>query len=126
MKRSRKFLSVICFLGILSFILSVLILTPKITFAEASEEVVTEEKININTATKEELTRLKGIGEELAQRIIEYREQNGPFAKPEDISKVKGLGEKFLEKNHDRITVGEKVKEEVMPEEAVPDINLEE
>ena len=116
MKRSRKFLSVVCFIGILCFILSVLILTPKITFAEASEEVASEEKININTATQEELTQLKGIGESLAQRIIEYREQHGPFEKLEDILKVKGVGDKCLEDNHDRITVGEQVIEEGMPE----------
>ena len=81
-----------------------------------SEEVVSEEKININTATKEELIQLKGIGESLAQRVIEYREQNGPFDKLEDILKVKGLGKDFLKKNHDRITVGVEVIEKVMPE----------
>lgn len=116
MKRSRKFLLVVCFIGLLSFILSILILTPKITFAVESEEVLSEEKVNINTATQEELIQLKGIGEDLAQRVIEYREQNGPFKTPEEILNVKGLGEKFLEENNNLLTVGgEKVPEEAMP-----------
>jgi competence ComEA-like helix-hairpin-helix protein len=122
MERSRKFLSVVCFIGLLCFIFSILILAPKITFAEVSEKVksevsekvVAEEKININinTATQEELAQLKGIGANLAQRVIEYRDQHGPFEKIEDILKVKGLGEKFLEENNDRISVGKEVKEE--------------
>lgn len=120
MERSRKFLSVFCFIGLLCFIFSILILAPKVTFAEG-EEVVPAVKININTATQEELAQLKGIGEKLANRIIEYREQHGPFEKLEDILKVKGLGEKFLEENHARITVGEEVIEEEMP-----DIQVEE
>ncbi|MGA1863688.1 MAG: ComEA family DNA-binding protein [bacterium] len=125
MKNPRKFLSVICFIGLLSFIFSILILTPKITFAEGAEEVASEAlaeaKININNATQEELAQLKGVGEKLAARIIEYRDQHGPFEKIEDILKVKGLGEKFLEENHDRITVGEEAMEE-----ALPDIHTEE
>ena len=55
--------------------------------------------VNINTATIEELSALDGIGEKYAQRIIEYREQNGEFKSPEDILNVKGIGEKTFEKN---------------------------
>ena len=64
-----------------------------------------EEKININTATLEELVQLKNIGENYAQRIIEFREKNGPFEKIDDIMKVKGIGEKTFEANKDRIVV---------------------
>ena len=64
-----------------------------------------ENKININTATLEELIQLKRIGPKYAQRIIEFREKNGPFEKSEDIMKVPGIGGKTLEANMDRIVV---------------------
>jgi competence protein ComEA len=63
------------------------------------------EKINLNTATLEELITLDRIGPEYAQRIIDYRETNGPFEKIEDIVKVKGIGPKTFEANKDRLTV---------------------
>ena len=63
------------------------------------------EKINLNTATLEELMTLERIGPKYAQRIIDYRETNGPFEKIEDIMKVKGIGPKTFEANKDRITV---------------------
>ena len=61
-------------------------------------------KVNINKATVEELCLLKRIGPSYAQRIVDYREQNGPFQKPEDIMKVKGIGLKTFEANKDIIT----------------------
>ena len=64
-----------------------------------------DEKININTASLEELTKLVRIGEKYAQRIIDYREQHGPFETPEDITKVPGIGPKIFEANKDRIVV---------------------
>ncbi|MEA2109612.1 MAG: helix-hairpin-helix domain-containing protein [Pseudomonadota bacterium] len=63
------------------------------------------EKININTATAEQLAELKGIGPVYAKRIVEYRKANDPFKKPEDIMKVKGIGPKILAANIDIITV---------------------
>ena len=62
-------------------------------------------KININTATIEELTQLKGVGEKLAAKIVDYRTQNGPFKMVEDIMKVPGIGQKLLDNNLDRMTV---------------------
>ena len=51
----------------------------------------TSNKLNINTATKEELIKLYGIGKVLSERIIDYREENGKFYVIEDIMKVKGI-----------------------------------
>ena len=62
-------------------------------------------KININTASAEELVQLKRIGPAYAAKIIEFREANGPFQAPEDIMKVPGIGSKTFELNKDRITV---------------------
>jgi len=62
-------------------------------------------KVNINTATVKELVKLKRIGLKVAERIIQYREKEGPFEKPEDIMKVKGVGMKIFAANKDRITV---------------------
>ena len=63
-------------------------------------------KININTADLYELMRLDGIGETYAQRIIDYRNANGPFTDIADIKNVTGIGEKRFEAIKDSITVG--------------------
>jgi competence protein ComEA len=62
-------------------------------------------KININKASMEELTQIKGIGTAYAERIMQFREANGPFSRPEDIMKVRGIGQKIFEANKDIITV---------------------
>lgn len=61
-------------------------------------------KININICTKEELMSLPGIGEVLADRIIQYREKT-PFKKVEDLMNVSGIGEKKFESIKDMIIV---------------------
>jgi len=67
--------------------------------------LIAGEKINLNTATLEELTKLKRIGPAYAQRIIDYREKYGPFEKIQDLMKVKGIGQKTFDANKDIITV---------------------
>ena len=62
-------------------------------------------KINLNKATVEELSQLKGIGMKYAERIVQYRDENGPFKNVEDLLNVQGIGPKLLEKNKDLITV---------------------
>ena len=62
-------------------------------------------KVNLNTATVDELVQLKRIGLKYAERIIKFREENGPFKAPEDIVKVPGIGTKTWEMNKDRIVV---------------------
>lgn len=54
-------------------------------------------KININTATKEELTTLKGIGEVKAEAIIKFREHYGSIRSIEELINIKGIGEKTIE-----------------------------
>ncbi len=63
------------------------------------------QQVNINTASAEELTQLKGIGTKYAERIVQYREEHGPFSSAEDMTKVPGIGPKTCEVNKDRITV---------------------
>ena len=63
-------------------------------------------KIDINTASAEELTQLKGIGASHAAGIVAFREKNGPFQKPEDLIQVPRIGPKTYEKNKDLIVVG--------------------
>lgn len=54
-------------------------------------------KININKASAEEIVQLKGIGPKYAERIVQYRNDNGPFGSPEDILKVPGIGPKTFD-----------------------------
>lgn len=61
--------------------------------------------ININTASVEELDELPGIGPTIAQRIIDYRDANGPFQTIEDILNVSGVGPSTFEQIKDLITV---------------------
>lgn len=86
---------------ILVFLIVVLFVISMVPVAVADDG----EKININTATVEELVNLKRIGPKYAERIVQYRETNGPFVKVEDIMMVKGIGPKTLEVNKDVITV---------------------
>ncbi|HMF08775.1 MAG TPA: ComEA family DNA-binding protein [Thermoanaerobaculia bacterium] len=62
-------------------------------------------RINLNTASVEELITLPGIGPSYAKRIVDYREKNGGFKRVEDLLNVQGIGEKTLEKIRDRVTV---------------------
>lgn len=65
----------------------------------------TDGTININTATKQELCTIPGVGETRAAAIISYRESHGGFTKPEDIMKVNGIKEGMYEKIKDSISV---------------------
>lgn len=63
------------------------------------------QKVNINTATKEELMKLSNIGESKAEKIIDYRTANGNFNSIEDIKKVSGIGDKLYDSIKENITV---------------------
>lgn len=62
-------------------------------------------KVNINTASKEELTKLPGIGPAYADRIVAHRTEKGNFTSVEQLTEVKGIGPKTLEKIKDLVTV---------------------
>jgi len=64
--------------------------------------------ININTASIKELTQLPGVGKVTANRIVAYRDKNGPFKQIEDIQKIKGIGSKTFVKIKDMITLTDK------------------
>lgn len=63
------------------------------------------QKVNLNTAETLLLEVLPGIGEVLAQRIIDYRSENGPFQQIDDLTKVEGIGPATFENLKDKITV---------------------
>ena len=92
MKRGQKIL-------ILTLVLALLgAFSPSLWAQEA-------QKININVASAEELSQLNKVGPKYAERIVQYREANGPFKNVEEITNVQGIGKKTLEANKDRMTV---------------------
>ena len=83
-----------------------LFLTTAVVLAFASALWAAEaEKININKASVEEISKLEKIGPSYAERIVQYRKEHGPYEKPEDLMKVKGIGPKTFELNKDKIAV---------------------
>ncbi len=77
-------------------------------FDDANDTAQSEDMqsiVNLNTASKEDLVQISGIGPILADRIIAYRSENGPFASVEDIMSVKGVGEAKFKKIESMITI---------------------
>ncbi|HHD2752686.1 TPA: helix-hairpin-helix domain-containing protein [Clostridium perfringens] len=79
--------------------------TVKNSLGEKGESSEENSIININTASKETLMTLNGIGESKAQAIIDYREEIGGFKSIDDITNISGIGEKTLEKIKDKISI---------------------
>lgn len=73
--------------------------------SDATEKEVINNKVNINAADVEVIAQLDGIGEKMAQRIIDYREENGDFNAIEEITLVNGIGQKKFEDIKDSICV---------------------
>jgi competence protein ComEA len=101
-----------CGMFVLAVMIFVFGLSTSLTFAEGSSKgenpkasIQSISKVNINKATVDQLTELKGIGESYAKKIVEYRDKNGPFKKIEDITAVQGIGDKLFEKIKDQITI---------------------
>ena len=62
--------------------------------------------VDINTADKETLMTLTGVGESFAQKIINYRERNGGFKTVQELTNIRGIGPALVEKNKDLLTAG--------------------
>ena len=75
----------------------------EIPAGETRKEATKDGKVDINTATVEELKTLKGVGEKKAEAIIEYRKKNGSLQTKEDLMKVRGIGKKLFESFQERI-----------------------
>ena len=63
-------------------------------------------EVDINTADKETLMTLSGVGESFAQKIINYRERNGDFKSVQELTNIRGIGPALVEKNKDVLTAG--------------------
>jgi competence protein ComEA len=72
--------------------------------AQKSTPAATE-KVNLNSATVDQLQSLPGIGPAMAKSIVEHRTKTGKFNRIEEIMKVKGIGEKKFQKIKDRLTI---------------------
>jgi competence protein ComEA len=64
-------------------------------------------KVNLNTASVEQLEALPGVGPKLAERIVEHRQKSGPFKTAEELIDVRGIGEKSFAKLQPYVSVGE-------------------
>jgi competence protein ComEA len=71
---------------------------PGATSRRTTSPPLQEGSVDVNTATREQLVSLPGIGEEIAGRIMKYRDENGPFESVEGLLEVKGIGPKKLER----------------------------
>jgi len=92
--------------AVLVFVVAVLALAPPPAHGATAQAPASGDKVNINTAGVDELVALPGIGKAYAERILEYRQKNGPFKRIEDILNVRGIGEKTFERIRDRLTLG--------------------
>ena len=79
--------------------------TPGSHAENAGRPTSSEQTVNINTSTSNQLEALSGIGPALAQRIIDYRNANGPFTDTAQIKNVRGIGDHIFERIKDMITI---------------------
>lgn len=113
MRRRRLAVLMVCVMAVVLLTLSGAALAEKEAKGGQTQKAVASaagQTVNINTATVEQLATLTGVGQEIAQRIVEYRQANGLFKSVEQLKNVKGIGDKILEKNMGRLTVGELAK----------------
>jgi competence protein ComEA len=78
--------------------------TPAAMLAQTGK-VQSSEKVNLNSATAEQLQTLPGVGPAMAKSILEYRTKVGKFSKIEELMNVKGIGEKRFQQMKERLTL---------------------
>ncbi len=101
MKNAMLFSSLVCLAGLVGLASA----TPA-GQSEQKPSSTSELRVDINQAGVAELSKLPGIGEQVAKRIIAYREENGPFEKAEELMNVRGIGEKSFLKLRPHVTLG--------------------
>jgi len=87
-----------------------LLLVPLAAAVDAQQAAAGKAKVNINVASLNELQALPRIGPKIAQRILDFRKEHGPFKRVEELMKVKGIGEKMFGQLKDLITIGTDVQ----------------
>lgn len=80
--------------------------TPVLSGQDAPDPAAQDARININTASMGELEQLPGIGPTLAQRIVDFREFNGPFTSIDQLASVTGISESMVDELRDMVTIG--------------------
>ena len=102
MKTSRTWVVLVVLIALLGFVASVAAAERK---NEPAVAAAVDAPVNINTAGVKQLMTLEGIGQKVAEKIVEYRTAHGPFKKPDEIRKVQGVGTSLWERNRERIVV---------------------
>lgn len=100
----RKLISVVLVSATFLFSVSPMVMANSVT-DKAKTMQMKMQKINLNTATVEELSVLPGVGEKKAAAIIDYRKMKGKFTSIDELVEVKGIGPKMLEKMKDQISL---------------------
>jgi competence protein ComEA len=98
----RRFVAAVLALSLVALV------TPGL--ASAASKPQPTGRVNVNTATVEQLTALPGVGPALAARIVEHRQKSGAFRTTQEVMSVKGIGEKNFAKIEAWLTVGEAPK----------------
>jgi competence protein ComEA len=102
MKKMSRIVAILVALGVAGLVLA----GPAVAVAAPAKSAPTA-KINLNSATADQLTTVPGVGKTLADRIVAHRQKEGPFRSVQDLLNVKGVGEKNLAKIQGYFVVGE-------------------
>ena len=94
---------------LIAVVTSVALALPLLAGAAVAQD--DELRVDLNRAGIEELVKLPGVGEIVAQRIVNYREENGAFQATEELMNVRGIGEKTYLKLEPYLTVSEETRE---------------